>query len=98
MEGNAEAKGKLVAMHCDLTKEEDILEMFRAIKDQLGGVDVCVNCAGLSHKAAKLVDGETDKWRDILDVGITCICLCIPFRMTQLFSNILYMKKVVASC
>ena len=33
--------GKLVAMKCDVRKEEDILSMMREIKSQLGGADIC---------------------------------------------------------
>ena len=39
--------GKLVAMKCDVRKEEDILSMMSAIKSQFGGADICVNNAGL---------------------------------------------------
>ncbi|CAG2061103.1 unnamed protein product [Timema podura] len=37
--------GKIVAYSCDLTIDDDVLEMFRHIKEQLGGVDVMVCCA-----------------------------------------------------
>ena len=41
--------------------------MFAEIKRLYGGVDVCLNNAGLSHKAP-LLSGDTEKWRDMLDV------------------------------
>ena len=69
MQALPDTKGKLVALRCDLSKEQEVLQMFQTIKDKFGGVDVCVNCAGLSHKNARLVDGQTDKWKDILDVS-----------------------------
>ena len=39
--------GKLIAMKCDVSKEEDILSMMSVIKSQFGGADICVNNAGL---------------------------------------------------
>ncbi|XP_013388591.1 dehydrogenase/reductase SDR family member 11-like [Lingula anatina] len=41
-------KGRLIPMKCDLTKTEEIESMFQEIKEQLGGVDVCVNNAGVN--------------------------------------------------
>ena len=63
--------GKLVAMKCDVRKEEDILSMMSEIKSQLGGADICVNNAGLVHDAP-LLSGTTEQWREILEV-----CWCI---------------------
>ncbi|ELT95633.1 hypothetical protein CAPTEDRAFT_138195 [Capitella teleta] len=69
LKAKADCKGSLVALHCDLTQESQIIGMFSDIKETAGGVDVCVNNAGLSHKAP-LVDGETEKWRNILEVNV----------------------------
>ncbi len=63
----ASAPGKLVAMRCDVTKEEEVLEMFEKIKAQTGGVDVCVNNAGLAHDAP-LLTGATSDWREMIEV------------------------------
>ncbi len=54
-------------MRCDVTKEEEVLEMFEKIKAQTGGVDVCVNNAGLSHDAP-LLAGATSDWREMIEV------------------------------
>jgi len=44
------ASGKLYALKCDITKEEDIKEAFKWVKDNLGGVDILVNNAGGAWK------------------------------------------------
>lgn len=46
--------------------------MFAAAKAQFGGVDVCVNNAGLAHNAP-LLSGSTDDWRNMLEVSITAL-------------------------
>ena len=56
-----------MAVKCDVTKEEDILAVFEVAKAQFGGVDVCVNNAGLAHEAP-LLSGATSEWRDMLEV------------------------------
>lgn len=43
--------------------------MFKMIKQNLGGVDVCVNNAGMAN-AAPLLSGETKDWREMIDVSL----------------------------
>lgn len=52
-------KGQLHAQKCDLTKEDDILALFAWIKDNLGGVDVCINNAGVSDYNNKLLTSSS---------------------------------------
>jgi NADP+-dependent farnesol dehydrogenase len=41
------ATGKLYAVKCDVTKDSDIETAFKWVKDNLGGVDIMVNNAGV---------------------------------------------------
>ncbi|XP_030599682.1 dehydrogenase/reductase SDR family member 11-like [Archocentrus centrarchus] len=67
--------GVLVPYKCDLTKEEDILSMFAAIKQQHKGVDVCINNAGLGLPAP-LLNGKTSSWRTMMDLNVLALCIC----------------------
>lgn len=67
--------GSLTAIRCDLSQEDDILKMFEGIKKQFGGVDICVNNAGLSRPAT-LLEGDTAAWRAMLDVNILGLTIC----------------------
>jgi NAD(P)-dependent dehydrogenase (short-subunit alcohol dehydrogenase family) len=40
--------GEIFPIQCDLAQEADAMKMFDAIKQKWGGVDICVNNAGLS--------------------------------------------------
>ena len=62
------ASGKIVAIKCDVCNEEEIKSVFAAAKTQFGGVDVCINNAGLAHNAP-ILTGETHYWRDMLEVS-----------------------------
>lgn len=50
----ADKPGSLTAIKCDLRKDDEVLDLFASIKQQVGGVDVCINNAGLSHKTPLL--------------------------------------------
>jgi NADP-dependent 3-hydroxy acid dehydrogenase YdfG len=59
----------------DLRQEADILAFFQAIRQRWGGVDVLINNAGLGHKQS-LLDGDTEAWRDMLEVNVLALCIC----------------------
>ncbi|KAK3593626.1 hypothetical protein CHS0354_025519 [Potamilus streckersoni] len=67
--------GSVTAIQCDLSKEEEILAMFEKIRAEFGGVDVCVNNAGLAHPAP-LLSGDTQMWRNMLDVNVLGLMIC----------------------
>ncbi|XP_077867842.1 dehydrogenase/reductase SDR family member 11-like [Saccoglossus kowalevskii] len=80
------AKGVLHPMKCDLRSEKQILNMFEEIKNKHGGVDVCVNSAGMSH-VAPLLSGETEKWREIIDVNVMALCICTREAFKQMIER-----------
>jgi NADP-dependent 3-hydroxy acid dehydrogenase YdfG len=67
--------GSFLPVQTDLRDEGQILSMFRTIEEQLGGVDVLVNNAGLGH-AAPLSSGATEKWREMLEVNVLALSIC----------------------
>ena len=60
--------GKLVARRCDVRQEQEVKEVFQFARTQFGGVDVCVNNAGLAHWAP-ILTGSTEEWREMLEVS-----------------------------
>ncbi|XP_045130202.1 dehydrogenase/reductase SDR family member 11-like [Portunus trituberculatus] len=67
--------GSLLPIKCDLTKDDQVLAMFARIKQELGGVDVCINNAGMSINSS-LQEGTPDQWRKMLDLNVVALCLC----------------------
>jgi len=70
----------------ELRDEDSILSMFETIRSQWGGVDVLINNAGLGHKTA-LIDGETEKWREMLDVNVLALCVCTREAISDMQSR-----------
>uniref|UniRef100_A0A8D8F0E2 Farnesol dehydrogenase n=1 Tax=Culex pipiens TaxID=7175 RepID=A0A8D8F0E2_CULPI len=74
LEGSA--KNRLHAAKCDVSKEEEILQTFRWIEKQFGGVDVLVNNAATFIKT-KLVDTDnSEKLREIMNTNVMGLVFC----------------------
>ncbi|KAG0726367.1 Dehydrogenase/reductase SDR family member 11 [Chionoecetes opilio] len=67
--------GTLIPIKCDITKDDQVVSMFARIKRELGGVDVCVNNAGLAV-FKDLLEGSPEEWRRMLDLNVVALCLC----------------------
>ncbi|XP_065892266.1 dehydrogenase/reductase SDR family member 11-like [Dysidea avara] len=77
------ASGKVVAIKCDVRKEEEILSMFDNIKTQFGGADVCINNAGLG-RVSPLLSGTTEDWREQMEVNVLATCIITREFVKQL--------------
>jgi 3-oxoacyl-[acyl-carrier protein] reductase len=64
-----------VAVVCDVTKEDDVQHLFARAAEELGGVDVLVNNAGLGG-TAPVVDMTDEQWARVLDVTLTGTFRC----------------------
>jgi NADP-dependent 3-hydroxy acid dehydrogenase YdfG len=81
----ARRKERLTALHdalgdalipqvLDVRDAERLASTLREIADREGGVDVLVNNAGLGHRAP-LMSGETEAWREMLEVNVLALCV-----------------------
>lgn len=70
-------------MKCDVRVEDDVKAVFQKAVAEFGGVDVCVNNAGLAHDAP-LLSGATSNWKEMLDVSHARRCPKGPLLATFL--------------
>ncbi|XP_022525622.2 dehydrogenase/reductase SDR family member 11 [Astyanax mexicanus] len=68
-------RGTLIPYKCDLSVEEEIINMFSAIKSSHQGVDVLINNAGLALPEP-LLTGRTSSWRNMIDVNVIALSVC----------------------
>lgn len=68
-------KGSFTPIQCDVSKEEEILQMFKLIDTKFDGrLHIVVNNAGLAHWAP-LTTGNTDSWREMLNVNVLAVAI-----------------------
>jgi len=68
------SSGEVCPVRCDLRLESDIMDMFQTIRKKYGRLDVCINNGGLAWQQKKLSEGDTEEWREMLDVSVSVMC------------------------
>ena len=66
----------LSGMVCDVSEEAQVQQLFATALQALGGLDVLVNCAGISGPTAEVVDMAFADWRQCLAVNLDATFLC----------------------
>lgn len=69
------AGGKALAVKADVSKEQEVIDMFRDAIQTFGTVDILVNNAGL-QKDAPLTEMSLADWQLVIDVNLTGQFLC----------------------
>ncbi|XP_049855547.1 dehydrogenase/reductase SDR family member 11-like [Schistocerca gregaria] len=67
--------GKLYALQGDVGKEESILSAFKWIRENLKGVDILVNSAGVDYDT-DFISGKTEHWRQMFEVNELGLAIC----------------------
>ncbi|BAY11298.1 SDR family oxidoreductase [Calothrix sp. NIES-2098] len=69
------ANGEAVAIKADVSKEDQVKEMFNQTLQQFGTIDILVNNAGLQQDSA-FVDMSLEQWNKVIGVNLTGQFLC----------------------
>lgn len=67
--------GTAISYKCDVSKEDEVIQMFKDVIAQFGTVDILVNNAGL-QRDSKFVDMTLEQWNFVLGVNLTGQFLC----------------------
>lgn len=70
----AECQARFLPVTCDVQDETSLKQLFERARTHFGAVDVLVNNAGIGYQTP-LADGETQPWRDMLEVNVLALCV-----------------------
>ncbi len=76
VDGIVQAGGQAMAVEADVSKEDDVLQLFDAAIDEFGRVDIVVANAGI-QKDASLTEMTIDQWQAVVAVNLTGQFLCV---------------------
>jgi glucose 1-dehydrogenase len=66
---------RAIAVKADVSKEDEVKSMFRAMFNEFGTIDILVNNAGL-QRDAPFHEMTLDQWNKVIDVNLTGQFLC----------------------
>ncbi|KAI6651039.1 Dehydrogenase/reductase SDR family member 11 [Oopsacas minuta] len=92
-----ELSNGVIAHRCDVSNDTEVKFMFEMLREKLGGVDILINNAGLSHYSP-LLTGSTEEWREMLQVNILGLSICTREFLQQLKSRLVETGYVVNLC
>ncbi|MGV3640185.1 MAG: glucose 1-dehydrogenase [Adhaeribacter sp.] len=69
------AGGQALALQADVSREDQVLDMFRQVRQEYGTLHILVNNAGIQVDAP-FVDLRLDQWQQVLDVNLTGQFIC----------------------
>lgn len=73
-EGLPSGRGRAIA--CDVADLDSVASAFSAIADELGGVDILFNNAGVANSLASLPNVDPAEWRRIMSINIDGVFYC----------------------
>ena len=75
----SDAKAALPNVHtsiADITREADVLNMYKDIHAAWGGIDILINNAGIAGPTAAIEDISLADWQQCMEVNLTGTFLC----------------------
>ena len=77
---------RCLVVKCDVSKEDEVIEMINEIVDYFGSLDILVNNASVC-KDSLLMDKDVESFRRILDVNLIGTYLCSKYAGKVMLDN-----------
>ena len=77
---------RCLVVKCDVSKEDEVIEMINEIVDYFGSLDILVNNASVCRDSL-LMDKDIDSFRRILDVNLIGTYLCSKYAAKIMLEN-----------
>lgn len=87
-----------LAVKADVTNPEAVQHMVDETAAKFGAIDILINNAGISLKAAKIADMVIEEWDRVIAVNLRGVFLCtravLPVMVKQLKGNIINIASI----
>jgi len=75
-----------IAIKCDISKENEIIEMINQATETFGRIDILVNNAGIVYDVP-ILERSVEQWRRTLDVNLLGNFLCSKYASQQMLKK-----------
>jgi 2-dehydro-3-deoxy-D-gluconate 5-dehydrogenase len=88
------------AVQVDVSDEARVRQVFQALDEQHGHLDILFNCAGIAHHETKLHEFACEEWERILAVNLNSVYYCckaaLPIMLRQGSGKIVNITSLLA--
>jgi glucose 1-dehydrogenase len=70
-----DAGGRAIALQADVSREDQVVAMFKSVVAEYGTIDILVNNAGIQRDSA-FVDMTLEQWNAVISINLTGSFLC----------------------
>lgn len=92
---------KAMAVQADVSQVAQVKRMFSAIEEQLGGVDLLVNNAGVAFRGL-ITDTREEDWEQLMATNLKgpflCTCQALPNMIRKRFGRIVNIASIQGVC
>jgi len=74
---------KCIYVKTDVSRQEEVINLFQETNDKLGAVDILVNNAGRGLKA-RICDTNSEDWQSVVNTNLTSVFLCTKEAVKQM--------------
>ncbi len=78
--------GTAMAVRADVSKEDQVLAMFKVIFDEYGTIDILVNNSGV-QKDSEFANMTLKQWQTVIDINLTGAFLCSREAVKEFMSR-----------
>ena len=77
-----------LAVEVDVTDEDAVRDMYARVRDELGGIDVLFNNAGISpDDDTSVLETSLEAWQRVQDVNLKSVFLCCKYGIPHLLER-----------
>jgi len=77
-----------LSLQCDVTDEESVASLYKEVREELGGIDVLFNNAGISPiDDASVLDTSVEAWERVQSANLRSVFLCCKHGIPHLLQR-----------
>lgn len=75
---------RVIAMTCDVSKQQDVIRMTKAGIDYFGGLDIAINNAGIAASMARMAEADLAEFDQTMAVNVRGVFLCMQNELQHM--------------
>lgn len=79
--------GRAVAVHCDVTRSEDVQAALNRTVEAFGRLDIAFNNAGAEQKPGMPADVTEEEWDRIIAINLRSVFLCMKYEIPLMLQH-----------